>query len=333
MRQVELIADYACVTGENPLWHPMEQRLYWLDIPRGRLFRFDPATGKHQQCHEGGQVGGFTIQADRSLLLFGDRGAIRVWREGVVRTIVEEIAEERGSRFNDVIADPAGREFCGTMPKPDGTPGSLYRLGLDGTLECLFGGIGCSNGMGFTPDRKRMYFTDSKPREVYVYHVVDNAWSMKEFGHQAVVWQTAVMPAVAIEPGTSQAPAMTRVAARPRMRRGRGGRFCRFLESPPARRYRTLTSDVSVNITPTKSRTWARSSARSQSGVRRRSTSRTKRRCGGPECKLLGQRRSCAQPLDEEPPGSPGHGWDGWRPSDGASQWGLRPPFSLSMST
>jgi saccharopine dehydrogenase (NAD+, L-lysine-forming) len=32
-----------------------------------------------------------------------------------------------------------------------------------------------------------------------VYHVVDNAWTMREFGHQAVVWQTAVMPAVAIE--------------------------------------------------------------------------------------------------------------------------------------
>lgn len=40
---------------------------------------------------------------------------------------------------------------------------------------------------------------DGAPREVYLYHVVDNAWSMREFGHQAVVWQTAVMPAVAIE--------------------------------------------------------------------------------------------------------------------------------------
>ena len=40
---------------------------------------------------------------------------------------------------------------------------------------------------------------DGEPREVYVYHVVDNAVSMREFGHQAVVWQTAVMPAVAIE--------------------------------------------------------------------------------------------------------------------------------------
>jgi saccharopine dehydrogenase-like NADP-dependent oxidoreductase len=40
---------------------------------------------------------------------------------------------------------------------------------------------------------------NGQPREVYVYHIVDNAWSMREFGHQAVVWQTAVMPAVAIE--------------------------------------------------------------------------------------------------------------------------------------
>ena len=40
---------------------------------------------------------------------------------------------------------------------------------------------------------------DGQPREVYVYHVVDNVWSMREFGHQAVVWQTTVMPAVAIE--------------------------------------------------------------------------------------------------------------------------------------
>ena len=35
--------------------------------------------------------------------------------------------------------------------------------------------------------------------QIYLYHIVDNAWSMREFGHQAVVWQTAVMPAVAIE--------------------------------------------------------------------------------------------------------------------------------------
>jgi saccharopine dehydrogenase (NAD+, L-lysine-forming) len=40
---------------------------------------------------------------------------------------------------------------------------------------------------------------DGKPREVYLHHVVDNAWSMAEYGSQAVVWQTAVNPVVALE--------------------------------------------------------------------------------------------------------------------------------------
>ncbi|WP_377272670.1 saccharopine dehydrogenase family protein [Peterkaempfera sp. SMS 1(5)a] len=40
---------------------------------------------------------------------------------------------------------------------------------------------------------------DGKPREVYLYHVVDNQWSMREYGSQAVVWQTAINPVVALE--------------------------------------------------------------------------------------------------------------------------------------
>ncbi len=41
--------------------------------------------------------------------------------------------------------------------------------------------------------------TDNAPREVYLYHVVDNEWSMAEYGSQAVVWQTAINPIVALE--------------------------------------------------------------------------------------------------------------------------------------
>jgi len=40
---------------------------------------------------------------------------------------------------------------------------------------------------------------DGRPRQVYLYHVVDNEWSMKEYGSQAVVWQTAINPVVALE--------------------------------------------------------------------------------------------------------------------------------------
>ena len=40
---------------------------------------------------------------------------------------------------------------------------------------------------------------DGNPRQVYLYHVVDNEWTMKEYGSQAVVWQTAINPVVALE--------------------------------------------------------------------------------------------------------------------------------------
>src|SRR6476659_6206273 len=40
---------------------------------------------------------------------------------------------------------------------------------------------------------------DGRPRSTYLYHVVDNEWSMREYGHQCVVWQTAINPVVALE--------------------------------------------------------------------------------------------------------------------------------------
>ena len=168
MIQPELIADYQCQIGENPLWHPLERRLYWTDIPRGRLFRYDPATGKHEQCYSGPPVGGFTIQADGTLLLFMARGAIAQWRDGQFNYLVEEIADEQESRFNDVIADPIGRVFCGTMPTPT-RPGRLYRLDPDGVLHLLLEGIGISNGMAFTLDRRQMYYTDSEALCIYIF--------------------------------------------------------------------------------------------------------------------------------------------------------------------
>ena len=159
-----LIADYECVTGENPLWHPLEKRVYWTDIPTGRLFRYDPATGGY----EGEPVGGFTVQPDGALLLFMARGAVMSWRDGDLTTVIDEIPAERESRFNDVIADPAGRVFCGTMPSPAGL-GRLYRLDLDGSVAPVLDGVHCSNGMGLTADRKTIYHTDSGLRRAYAF--------------------------------------------------------------------------------------------------------------------------------------------------------------------
>lgn len=164
----ELIADYQCVTGEGPLWHPTEQRVYWADIPQGRLFRYDPKTGQHEQCYSGDVVGGFTIQDDGALLLFMARGAVKIWRDGQLETILEDIPDERTTRFNDVFADPEGRVYCGTMPTQDRL-GRLYRLDPDRTLTLLLEGIGTSNGMGLTLDRKQLYYTDSGAKKIYLF--------------------------------------------------------------------------------------------------------------------------------------------------------------------
>lgn len=164
--QPEPLCDYECVTGEGPIWHPDEQRLYWIDIPPGRLFRYDPATGDHEQVYQGGEIGGFTIQQDGSLLLFGEKGSVRQWHDGQITTLIDHIAGEESGRFNDVIADPAGRVFCGTMPTGNSLA-RLYRLDTDGSLTTVLTGVGLSNGMGFSPDHSKFYFTDSNNRVIY----------------------------------------------------------------------------------------------------------------------------------------------------------------------
>jgi saccharopine dehydrogenase (NAD+, L-lysine forming) len=95
---------------------------------------------------------------------------------------------------------------------------SIQKLGLDGTVPIMV------NGSLITPRAMlaaalpnpaelgdRMHGTTcagtwvrglgkhGEPREVYLYHLVDNAWSMREYGHQAVVWQTAINPVIALE--------------------------------------------------------------------------------------------------------------------------------------
>jgi D-xylonolactonase len=164
----ERIVDTACRIGENPLWHPAERRLYWVDIPAGRLYRFDPTAGSHELCLETIPTGGFTIQADGSLLLFQARGAIALWRGGAPAVIFPEIPEERDTRFNDVIADPGGRVFGGTMGMK-GRNGRLYRLDPDRRLHVILDDVGIPNGMGISPDRRRFYFTDSALRRIFVF--------------------------------------------------------------------------------------------------------------------------------------------------------------------
>lgn len=175
-----IVANYHCHTGENPLWNPVDQRLYWCDIPCGRLFRYNPLDNTHELCFETEPIGGFTIEADGALVLFMARGTVRRWHKGAFNTILPDIPKERDSRFNDVLADPLGRVFCGTMATPREL-GRLYRLDPDGTLTVMLEEVQCSNGLAFSVDRGRLFYTDSWARKIYVfdYHSQDGSLSKR----------------------------------------------------------------------------------------------------------------------------------------------------------
>ncbi len=164
----EIVADYACETGEGPLWHSDEQALYWVDIPRGRLFRYDPVLDEHAMIYEDRPIGGYTIQQDGSLLCFRDQGNVVVLdpQGNLVRTVVESVPALLTTRFNDVIAAPDGSVFAGTMSCA-ALAGRLYQLTRDGRLSVILEEQGTPNGMGFSPDEQWMYYQDSRAQKLW----------------------------------------------------------------------------------------------------------------------------------------------------------------------
>ncbi|MFC4439964.1 MULTISPECIES: SMP-30/gluconolactonase/LRE family protein [Natrialbaceae] len=168
MTALERVADTRTHTGESPLWHPEERRLYWVDIPSGRLYRYHPGRNEHDVVYQtdGDPLGGFTIEADGALLLF-TRGTISRWNPG--SETADPVAEiDAETRFNDVIADPEGRVFCGTMPG-ENELGDLYRLETDGTATTVVEDTDIPNGMGFSRDLETFYFTESEANAVYAF--------------------------------------------------------------------------------------------------------------------------------------------------------------------
>jgi len=163
--RLEPIANYHCDTGENPLWDDQRRVVYWTDIPKGRLFRYDPGTGQHKQIYAGEPVGGFTLQKDGSLLLFQANKFSLLLPDGQTKTVADRIDDDM-VRFNDVSADPEGRVYAGTIGRTNQS-GGVYLVAPDGTVTNLFKGTGCSNGMGFSPDLKYMYWTCSTTRRIF----------------------------------------------------------------------------------------------------------------------------------------------------------------------
>lgn len=165
----QTISHFRCQCGENPIWHVDEKCLYWLDNQTGRIFRYRPGDDRAEQVYSGENVFGMTVQSDGELLLFMDRCQVVGWRQGLTRCLLDGIPgyDNENFAFNDVIADPVGRVFCGTIDREFQRPGHLFRLDPDGAFTPLLKGIGCSNGLGFSLDISTLYYTDSLSRTVY----------------------------------------------------------------------------------------------------------------------------------------------------------------------
>lgn len=158
-RSITMLINEHCELAENPLWCTEDGCLYWTDITGRTLHRLRIKGGSHEILHRGETVGGFTFQESGGLLLFRVKDVALLRPDGGLEILLR-FEDEGSERFNDVIADPEGRVFAGTIGKSE-QGGGLWRVDTDGMMTMLFRGTGCSNGMGFSPDLTKFYWTCS----------------------------------------------------------------------------------------------------------------------------------------------------------------------------
>ena len=185
--------------GEGPVWDADRQELLWVDITAGRLRRATVSPDgelDEVDAHEvGGTVGVATPTADGGWLLGAGPGFTAVSADGEVSVLLELAGEggpehpaegrPSGTRMNDGGCDRAGRFFAGTMAF-DERPGAgaLYRVDLDGTVSTVLDGLTVSNGLGWSPDDRTVYLSDSGAAVVWAF---DYDLATGAFGQRRVV--------------------------------------------------------------------------------------------------------------------------------------------------
>lgn len=153
--------------GESPFWHPSEGALYWCDIPGKRLNRFEPESGVHhdwafdcEPCSMAPLVGGELLLAMRDGLWRFDPAS------GQRRLLAPPPYDPAHERFNDGKADPQGRFWVGTIYEPrEPALAALYRW-CDGQLDRMAGDVTVSNGLGWSPNGRTLYWSDTKAHRV-----------------------------------------------------------------------------------------------------------------------------------------------------------------------
>lgn len=182
-----LILDARAELGEGPRWHAEERRLYWVDIARNELHRFDPETGADERrafdapigCFAFRKAGGFLLAMKNGFATLDDFGAEpEPFGERVLAGLPDY-------RFNDGRTDPRGRFWAGSVDTAKRTnDAALYRLDPDGAIARIEGGMLTCNGAAFTADGARFHHADTPTHALRAYDVEEGALTNRRILHQ-----------------------------------------------------------------------------------------------------------------------------------------------------
>jgi sugar lactone lactonase YvrE len=169
--QFEEIADYQDLCGEGPLWDSTRNSLFWTDLSGSRFYSYDWALKSSRILRSDLEICGFALNQPGGFVVVNS-GGIWTWDGERQPVLVASEVDGFPCRMNDCIADPRGRLLAGScfyQPDGDYPLGHLLRVEADGSVEILDDGIRLANGLGFSPDQRTLYFTDSAERLIYAY--------------------------------------------------------------------------------------------------------------------------------------------------------------------
>jgi sugar lactone lactonase YvrE len=174
--KIEVVLAAGAAIGESPTWASAEQALYWIDVKKPALYRFDPATESQRSWPMPDDIGAFGLVRDPP-------GAVVALREGIYRLDFASGSLTRLApppydpalfRFNEGACDVAGRFWVGVMfdPLDDSAlpqESSLHSFTLREGLRREPDAAELHNGMAWSPDGRRFYLSHSLRREVFAH--------------------------------------------------------------------------------------------------------------------------------------------------------------------